>query len=383
MFWSLCKYSDYHGRIIFCDEFDKLVSCISSNSSTFDKNDKAKNWLDNLKEIREQWADCWTWSHTSFGIHSTQRSEAANSAISTFCSKSSTLLLIIRDLQQLATTTKLQAELESVRHRLLGDSVETNNAMALYLVKGMTKWGRNNVFGQVKHCGCYQIIASPEEEGIDVGNKQYCIQRSGVKKDNGDTIPDDEKELKDLERALDHGVSDVSYGSHMTSLRECSCQYWSCFKLPCRHQYFLAIVLGNDISLWEILKETISAFWYDQGGVENSRSTETQLTSNAVRLRTTADRKRDLLAVSKQLSDIACQNNSTTLMVENGLADLLSRLKVERGTLPIANPVLKKEHQKRKEPPPGNPTSSASRRTGKMYEKKNKQTKRATILMQQ
>ena len=243
MFWSLCKYSNYHGRIIFSEEFKKLVSYISSNSSTFDGNDKAKNWLANLKEIREQWAGCWTWSHTSFGIHSTQRSEAANSAISTFCSKASTLLLIIRDLEQLAATTKIEAELSSVRYQLLGDSVETGNSMAVFLVDGMTKWGRNNVFGQMKQCGCYVIEQSPMEEGtspveevIDVGNKQYRIQRSGEKKGHSDTIPEDEKQLRDLERALDHGVSNVSFSSHMTSLRECSCQYWSCFKLPCRHQ---------------------------------------------------------------------------------------------------------------------------------------------------
>ena len=65
-----------------------------------------------------------------------------------------------------------------------------DNPMAAFQVEGMTKWGRNNVFGQVKHCGCYQIIASPEEEGIDVGNKNYCIERSGERKGNGDTIPE-------------------------------------------------------------------------------------------------------------------------------------------------------------------------------------------------
>ena len=380
-FWSLCKCSDYHGQIGFSDEFDKLVSYISSNSSTFDGNDKAKNWLANLKEIREQWAGCWTWSHTSFGIHSTQRSEAANSAISTFCSKSSTLLLIIRDLEQLAATTKIEAELSSVRYQLLGDSVETGNSMAVFLVDGMTKWGRNNVFGQMKQCGCYVIEQSPMEEGtspveevIDVGNKQYRIQRSGEKKGHSDTIPEDEKQLRDLERALDHGVSNVSFSSHMTSLRECSCQYWSCFKLPCRHQLFLAIFLGNNRALWEILKEAISAFWYIQGGSENSRSTETQLTSDGVRIRTKADRNRDLLAVSKQLSDIACQTNSTTLKVENALADLLSELKVGKRTLPIANPLLKKDKQKRKEPAPGNPTSSASKKTGRVHEQRRKQT---------
>ena len=160
----------------------------------------------------------------------------------------------------------------------------------------------------------------------------------------------------------------------MTSLRECSCQYWSCFKLPCRHQLFLAKMLGNNSSLWAILKETITAFWYVQGRSENYRSTVTKLSRNCVRIRTIADRNRDLLAVSKQLSDIACQSNSTRLMIENALENILSQLKVERRTVPNANPLLKKEHQKRKAPPPGKPTSIASRRAGRVHEKKKKQT---------
>ena len=94
-----------------------------------------------------------------------------------------------------------------------------DNPMAAFQVEGMTKWGRNNVFGQVKQRGCYRIITSSAEEGIYVDNKQHCIQRLGERKGNGNTIPDNEEELKDLERALDHGVSNVSFGSHMTSLR--------------------------------------------------------------------------------------------------------------------------------------------------------------------
>ena len=133
-------------------------------------------------------------------------------------------------------------------------------------------------------------------------------------------------------------------------------------------------MLRNKSSLWAILKETISAFWYVQGRSENSRSTVTKLSINGVRIRTIADRNRDFLAVSKQLSDIACQSDSTILMVENALADLLSELKVGKRTLPIANPLLKKDKQKRKEPAPGNPTSSASKKTGRVHEQRRKQT---------
>ena len=90
--------------------------------------------------------------------------------------------------------------------------------MAACLVEGMTRRGCNNVFGQVKVSGSYCIIMSPVEEGIDVGNKQYCIQRSGGRKVDGNVIPDNEKERNDLERALDHGVSNVSFSSHRTIL---------------------------------------------------------------------------------------------------------------------------------------------------------------------
>jgi len=95
----------------------------------------------------------------------------------------------------------------------------------------------------------------------------------------------------------------------------------------------------------------MTSFWYVQGRSEKFRSTETKLPSKGVHIRTIADRKRNLLAVSKQLSDIAFQSNSTTLMVENALADLLSQLKAERRTLPIANPLLKKGTSEEKDTP--------------------------------
>ena len=84
-----------------------------------------------------------------------------------------------------------------------------------------------------------------------------------------------------------------------------------------------------------------------------------------------------MLAVSKQLSDIACQSNSGTLIAENAFADVLSQLNAVNQTLPIANPVLKKEHQKRSQPAPGNPTSAASKKIGRQHSTKNKQQKKA------
>ena len=129
------------------------------------------------------------------------------------------------------------------------------------------------------------------------------------------------------------------------------------------------------LPLWEILKKYIGAFWYVQGGSENSQSKKMQLTINCVHVRSIAYQSRNLLAVSKLLSDIACQSNSTTLMIENSLADIMSQLKVEIRNLPIANPVLSKEHQKRKQPPQMNLTSSASRRTVRVHKQRKKQTK--------
>ena len=78
--------------------------------------------------------------------------------------------------------------------------------MATFLFEGMTKWGCNNVFWQVKVSGSYCIVTSPAEEEIYVGNEQYCIQQLGERKGNCKTIPDNKKERNDLERALDHGV---------------------------------------------------------------------------------------------------------------------------------------------------------------------------------
>jgi hypothetical protein len=49
-----------------------------------------------------KWAQCHTWAHTTFGIHSTQRAESMNSSVSQFCKKTSLATDLIKDLDAMS-----------------------------------------------------------------------------------------------------------------------------------------------------------------------------------------------------------------------------------------------------------------------------------------
>jgi hypothetical protein len=78
-----------------------------------------KKWLDGRTLLGPRWTACYAWAHrTWYGSHSTQRAEATNSAIATFCNKKSTIVRITEDLEQLADVQGYKSEVEQLRGQL-------------------------------------------------------------------------------------------------------------------------------------------------------------------------------------------------------------------------------------------------------------------------
>jgi hypothetical protein len=99
---KLCKNSDTTAITSFDSDWSSFVTYIKENGNMEKFNNNKKTWLDGLRDLAPKWAACYTWQHQSYGIHLTQCAEAANSAIASFCSKSSKILTITDDLEQLA-----------------------------------------------------------------------------------------------------------------------------------------------------------------------------------------------------------------------------------------------------------------------------------------
>ena len=53
------------------------------------------------------------------------------------------------------------------------------------------------------------------------------------------------------QRAADHGLLELGPPVHKTSVHECSCQFFSCFGMPCRHSIYIMLIEGyNGVSVF-------------------------------------------------------------------------------------------------------------------------------------
>ncbi|NJL17739.1 MAG: hypothetical protein HC938_11620 [Nitrospira sp.] len=120
IFWQLCKLSDVTGQLTFDSRMKVLSSAILPHIELSDRSEKKKqgdrDFLTSLADRRHQWAACYTWLHTTYGIHSTQRAEAINSSIKTFCSKKSKIVDLVDDLERMSSKHHLKAEVDALRH---------------------------------------------------------------------------------------------------------------------------------------------------------------------------------------------------------------------------------------------------------------------------
>ena len=225
--WKLCKNSDTTAIASFDSDWRSFVSYIEENCNPEKFDSNKRTWLEGLKDLAPKWAACYTWQHQSYGIHSTQRAEAANSAIASFCSKNSKILTITNDLEQLADTQGLESEVDKIRKTIFRDVTDKDlSPLAMFLTTGLHPWAKRLVVGQDDQKVHYQCKEVPGKVGI------FWVERM-VADLTCFTTKEDQKEL---ERAIDHGVGKSSFTRHETSLSSCSCQYGKCYGgLPCRH----------------------------------------------------------------------------------------------------------------------------------------------------
>ena len=133
---------------------------------------------------------------------------------------------------------------------------------------------------------------------------QYAIVYSGRVED-----------LDDLDGyAQDHGTQEVVQ-KRITSLEGCSCQFTSCWKLPCRHQFRLLLDLsGNEMTDEEILsKFPVDDLWLGrteadiQEELDNMRKFKIRkaITTTQLPPRTKAEREAHLTSVVNVAIDVA------------------------------------------------------------------------------
>ena len=95
--WTIALKSEESSRDTFNAEWDDLLKLLPPKPSTeagAKKYDDALKWLANLRENVRHWAARYTWEHTTYGAHSTQRIESVHNAIKNYIYMATNLLLV-------------------------------------------------------------------------------------------------------------------------------------------------------------------------------------------------------------------------------------------------------------------------------------------------
>jgi MULE transposase domain len=244
--WKICLRSDKLAVSLFDDEWSKLVDLLPSHRFIEKSNiklEKCMSWLESLRLKRKRWAARWTWNHFTMGVHSTQRAEAVHSAISGFLSASMLLVDLLEKLDNygcyVAEKGKSKMYRESGKHSttdlapILSSICDRVSPFALQIVG-------NELIQSQHYLIRSRVQSSTEEKFIS-----WDITRIQDKSNDciaGMTVDQRMDELT--------GFSDVepipivlSHSQHETTLKECSCQFPTCWGVPCRYMLRLFSVM--------------------------------------------------------------------------------------------------------------------------------------------
>ena len=256
-FWKFAKYSDrrfdaeaeWQG---FLARFDAVAHGASKRT--------VQLWLGDLHMRRRKWMAVFTWGHTTWGVHSTQRAEAVHSALAGRKLKNLSAVNLIDEMNAYNAQSRGRRELDDVRKRLrqLAGAFSIPPLLAgLQLV--LTPHAFDLLMTQFNMSIKYKSAPAPDCDPNDPVAEYHVVQYTGETKiDNFTPVARDDGSTVSWQCDADFGIGDFSgHAGHRTSLRDCTCQYPSVFGLPCRHILHLH-TLGQE----EELQYECSQFWY-------------------------------------------------------------------------------------------------------------------------
>jgi len=226
--WKIAKQSDVSSCATFDSDMASLGALLdeSTVSSTSKSMVTARAWLAKLAEEREHWAYRFTWRTCTLGVHSTQRIEAVHAAIAHFLRASTLLTNLLPQLEAYSLNVTDRSSVRDFRfaqrllaaadaclaHPLLTAVAPSVTAYALLLLKVQLQQasfysaapmlGQEGTFSVTRRPGTWGVAGSAEEQSGDA----------------------------------DLGIAAEIYSvPRLTTLRSCSCQFPTCYGLPCRH----------------------------------------------------------------------------------------------------------------------------------------------------
>ena len=265
-----------------------------------------------LFDRREKWAACYTWQHLTFGIHSTQRSEAINSSISQWCTKTSMLTELYNKLAYLAQTQAINSESRFVRELWKQSVGRTMEEFAI--LRDIKNKVTPKAFELMKNQA--SLLPKYHVSPYDIVKNGYYVMHDSKKgaKINAVNGNDDQvsvnisyltKEKKDEIARLDEGFSEFTTVSFVeANLKTCTCQYSKNYGLPCRHQLAVTYVCG----LKAVPIDFVDEFWWKVDDTKDQLpSNNTNLCPDSIKGSTFALSNNDRFEFLKKMCLPACE----------------------------------------------------------------------------
>ena len=289
MFWRLAKTSD----VTFANssEFEQLTSdwittCVVPCQKDFDSYwdemvtlifqhaagttvDGAKVWLSKLHSIRKKWAASFTWGVLTWGLHSTQRSEAIHSAIKRRRALVGFHLVnLTHNLVDYNVATRLARDVDNIRSSLKHLSQSAVQDPETEAVREqITPYAFDLLRSQVSQALRYEYLdeVAGQHEGADVYFVRPVETATPLREDQPFTF-DDADAPCDFGHYDDFGIGEpLKINGHWTTVNWCSCQFLSSYLIPCRHTIMLRIRLREKEQRRSLL-DLIGNKWHRRDG---------------------------------------------------------------------------------------------------------------------
>jgi len=230
-FWIICLETEVSSRESFDAEWDSFTSMAEAvRSETNEKKlDQALLWLKAFGERREQWAARWTWAICTYGVRSTQRSEATHSAIKQFLRASGLITELLAQLTEYSLQTQQEQRTAEHRKQLRVPAVHGVPKIIADMVTSLTPAAFDVLKEQSMLAGIYYIR---DIAGMPNAWRVYFAPDSGG--DDGSSLLSTEEGDNQFASSVEEGRTHKLNG-HVTTLHHCSCQFPSMRGIPCRH----------------------------------------------------------------------------------------------------------------------------------------------------
>jgi hypothetical protein len=201
-----------------------LTTFIIDNANTTEKRlDNTRVWLNKMKLNAPKWPACYTWRHKTYGVHSTQRAAAIHSVIALFCSKHSSIVDLVVDIERMSSIQQNKAETDALRAEF---KQKMGPGTQIFPLVNALAENLEEYAAHITRCQASQISLYTHEKTTDLDSQGDAVYITSISSDVYGDGPD--VTLKEMQRAIDHGVLEPCAPMHRTSVNSCSCQFEEC-----------------------------------------------------------------------------------------------------------------------------------------------------------